>query len=319
MLLKLQPAFKDYLWGGNRLRTDFGFKSDLEKLAEGWMLSCHKDGENTVLNGKYKGKTLSEVIEAEGRDILGENGKKFDFFPILIKLIDAEKDLSVQVHPDDEYAMRVEGEYGKTECWYILDCEQDAQLIYGFKSEISAEEFRRRIADNSFLDVVNRVNVKKGDFFFIEAGTLHAIGKGILLCEIQQNSNTTYRVYDYNRRDKDGNTRPLHIDKAIDVTKCEPPKYDTKPMGKVEKADGTERQLLVSCELFTAERISVESAARITADSSSFVSLIAVDGEGKIECGGESLDIKKGDSVFIPADSGEAVVTGRLELIKTTV
>lgn len=319
MLLKLQPAFKDYLWGGNRLRTDFGFNSELSKLAEGWMLSCHKDGENTVLNGKYKGCTLSQVIESEGRDLLGENGKKFDFFPILIKLIDAENDLSVQVHPDNEYALRVEGEYGKTECWYILDCADGAELIYGFKKKISTEEFKSRIADNSFLDVVNKVKVKKGDMFFIEAGTLHAIGKGILLCEIQQNSNTTYRVYDYNRKDKDGNTRPLHVDKAVDVTKCEPPKYDTRPIGEPEEIDGGTAQRLVECELFRVQKLSVDGAVRDCADNSSFISYVVTDGEGEIICGDERLNLKKGDSIFVSADSGEISLNGKLELIRTTV
>ena len=209
-ILKLQPVFKDYIWGGTRLRDEYGFESPLEKLAEGWMLSCHKDGENTVLNGEYKGKTLSELIK-DNPEFLGENGKKFEYFPILIKLIDAKNDLSVQVHPDNEYALRVEKEYGKTECWYILDCDEGAELIYGFNKKISSEEFKKKIADNTFLDTVNKVKVKKGDLFFIEAGTLHAIGKGILLAEIQQNSNTTYRVYDYGRLGADGKPRELHI------------------------------------------------------------------------------------------------------------
>ena len=151
MLLKLRPALKDYLWGGTRLKTDFGFQTDLDIVAEGWMLSCHKDGENIVENGKYKGKTLTEVIEETGTEILGINAQKFDRFPILIKLIDAKKDLSVQVHPDNDYALRVENEYGKTECWYILDCDEGAELIYGFKREITKEEFQQRIADNTFL------------------------------------------------------------------------------------------------------------------------------------------------------------------------
>ena len=189
-ILKLNPVFKDYLWGGTKLRDEYGFKSNLDKLAEGWMLSCHKDGENTILNGEYQGKTLTDVVK-ENQNFLGENGKKFEYFPILIKLIDAKNDLSVQVHPDNEYAMRVENEYGKTECWYILDCDDDAELIYGFNREISSEEFKERISNNTFLETVNKVKVKKGDLFFIEAGTLHAIGKGILLAEIQQNSNTT--------------------------------------------------------------------------------------------------------------------------------
>ncbi len=319
MILKLKPALKDYLWGGTKLKTDFGFESDMEKLAEGWMLSCHKDGENIVENGKFKGKTLSEVISACGKDILGRNGKKFDFFPILIKLIDAKNDLSVQVHPDNAYALSAEGEYGKTECWYILDCEEGAELIYGFNRKISSEEFRQRIKDNTFLEVVNKVKVKKGDLFFIEAGTLHAIGAGILLAEIQQNSNTTYRVYDYNRRDKDGKLRPLHIEKAIDVTACEPPKYGTKPIGEKKFFDGGSEQLLTECELFRVKNLEISEKAEITADESSFVSLLVTDGEGKISCSGEEFAAKKGDSFFVSAGSGSVKAEGRLTVIETKV
>lgn len=319
MILKLKPALKDYLWGGTKLKTDFGFESDMEKVAEGWMLSCHKDGENIVELGQFKGKTLSEVINECGKDILGENGKKFDFFPILIKLIDAKNDLSVQVHPDNEYALRVEGEYGKTECWYILDCEENAELIYGFKKEISSKEFKERIENNTFLDVVNKVKVSKGDLFFIEAGTLHAIGSGILLAEIQQNSNTTYRVYDYNRRDKDGKLRPLHTEKAIDVTCCEPPKYDIKPIGEIEEYDGFSSQLLTQCELFKVKCLEISEKASIIADEKSFVSLLVTDGEGEIILANESCKAKKGDSFFVAASSGEIQINGKLTVIETRV
>lgn len=319
MIFKLKPALKDYLWGGTKLKTEFGFESNMEKVAEGWMLSCHKDGENIIENGEYKGKTLSEAIALSGKDILGENGAKFDFFPILIKLIDAKSDLSVQVHPDNEYALKNEGEYGKTECWYILDCEKNAELIYGFKEKISSQEFKKRIEDNTFLDVVNKVKVNKGDLFFIEAGTLHAIGGGILLAEIQQNSNTTYRVYDYNRRDKDGNLRPLHTDKAIDVTCCEPPRYDTKPVGKIKEFDGFSTQLLTGCELFNVTDIEITEKAELTADEKSFVSLLVTNGSGKISCSGEEISAKKGDSFFISASSGKITIDGKMSVIQTKV
>ncbi|MBE6828014.1 MAG: class I mannose-6-phosphate isomerase [Ruminococcaceae bacterium] len=319
MILKLKPVFKDYIWGGNKLKTDFGFDTGLDKTAEGWMLSCHKDGENTVENGGFEGKTLNEVIEICGREILGKNGRRFDFFPILIKLIDAKDNLSIQVHPDNDYALRVEGEYGKTECWYIIDCEENAELIYGFKRELTKDEFVKKIKDNTFLDAVNRVKVHKGDLFFIEAGTLHAIGKGILLCEIQQNSNTTYRVYDYNRKDKDGNTRPLHIEKAAEVTKCEMPKYGTKPSGKEIKTDGGSFRELVSCDLFKAARLALSGEMHFDCGNESFVSLLVLDGEGKIENADETLAFKKGDSFFISAGSGRISLSGNAEIIKTSV
>lgn len=283
------------------------------------MLSCHKDGENVVLNGTFQGETLTEVIESTGKSILGVRGASFDFFPILIKLIDAKQNLSVQVHPNDDYAMRVEGEYGKTECWYILDCDEGAELIYGFKKPISKEEFRARIRDNTFLEVVNRVKVHKGDFFFIEAGTLHAIGGGILLAEIQQNSNTTYRVYDYGRLGADGKPRPLHTEKAIDVTNCTPPTRPTRPEGERVQKDGCNTQKLTACDLFSVMSVAVESVYAGVADADSFVSILVTDGSGTITCGDESLPAKKGDSFFLSANSGAFSVEGALELIETRV
>lgn len=318
MILKLKPAFKDYIWGGTKLRDDFGFKSDLNKVAEGWMLSCHKDGENIIDGGEFDGKTLSEVIKKSGKDILGTNAQKYDFFPILIKLIDAKDNLSVQVHPDNEYALRVEGEYGKTECWYVIDCDEGSELIYGFKKKISNKEFRKRIEDNTFLDVVNHVKVKKGEFFFIESGTLHAIGKGILLAEIQQNSNTTYRVYDYNRLGADGKPRELHTEKALDVTKCEPPK-NNGVMPPVVKKDGYDEKLLTSCELFSVKDITVNQSYISVADKHSFVSVLVIDGNGSLTCGQETFTLKKGDSYFISADSGEFSICGNVNIIETRV
>ena len=313
-ILKLNPVFKDYLWGGTKLRDEYGFKSNLEKLAEGWMLSCHKDGENIISNGEFAGKTLTNIVK-EYPHFLGENGKRFEYFPILIKLIDAKNDLSVQVHPDNEYAMKVEGEFGKTECWYILDCDEDAELIYGFNREISSQEFKDRISDNTFLKTVNKVKVKKGDLFFIEAGTLHAIGKGIFLAEIQQNSNTTYRVYDYGRLGADGKPRELHVEKAIDVTNCTPPTRLTNPEGKLIVGDGFTSQLLTKCDLFNVEKVSVTSMYKSFADNKSFVSVLVTDGNGEVD----GTEIKKGDSLFIPANYGDFTVSGNVEIIITRV
>mgnify|MGYP003290085828 CR=1 FL=1 len=313
-IFKLNPVFKDYIWGGTKLRDEYGFESDLEKLAEGWMLSCHKDGENTIANGEFSGKSLTEIIKANP-DFLGENGKKFEYFPILIKLIDAKNDLSVQVHPDNEYAMRVEKEYGKTECWYILDCDEGAELIYGFNREITSEEFKEKIADNSFLETVNKVKVKKGDLFFIEAGTLHAIGKGILLAEIQQNSNTTYRVYDYGRLGADGKPRELHVEKAIDVTNCIPPVRSAEPEGDLVEYDNYSSQLLTKCDLFNVKKVNVKDFFDGVADKKSFVSVLVTDGNGTID----GIEIKKGDSLFVPAGYGTFTIKGNLEIIVTRV
>ncbi|MBR2419015.1 MAG: mannose-6-phosphate isomerase, class I [Clostridia bacterium] len=317
-ILKLTPAIKDYIWGGTRLSKEFDMVSFTDRQAEAWVLSCHEAGHSIVENGEDKGKTLSEVIAEKGKDCLGTNCEKFSFFPILIKLIDARDNLSVQVHPDDEYAMRVEGEYGKTEAWYIMDCDEGAEIIYGFKKDITKEEFRKSIEENTLLDYVNRVKVKKGDIFFIEAGTLHAICKGILLAEVQQNSNTTYRVYDYGRL-QNGKPRELHVEKALDVTSTKAIDASGKPMGETLKKDGYSETLLTSCELFTMKRLDIEEKAAVVADSTSFVSLVCLDGNGVVMHGDTCVTLYKGESVFIPASYGEVEILGNLTVLESRV
>lgn len=315
-ILKLNPVFKDYIWGGTKLRDDFGLETDIDPVAEGWMLSCHKDGMNTVCGGEFDGKTLQEIIEGDSKEkILGTSSLKFPYFPILIKLIDAKDNLSIQVHPDNEYAARVEHEFGKTEIWYVLDADEDAKLVYGFKDKISKEDFRKAIEDNTLMDVLNVVNVKKGDLFFIEAGTVHAIGKGTLIAEIQQNSNSTYRVYDYGRIGKDGKPRELHIDKAVDVSVTEPAKFGTKPFGCEEKTDGGKVQLLTKCDLFTVYRYVADGKITLNAGADSFNSVLCVDGCAEIN----GVKTKKGDSFFVPANYGEYTVEGNAEFLVTKI
>lgn len=303
--VKLLPAFKDYLWGGTKLKTQYNKKTKLETVAESWELSTHKDGQSVVADGQFAGLTLSEYIDRNGREILGENAAKFEFFPILIKFIDASGNLSVQVHPTDEYALRCEGEYGKTEMWYITDCEEGAFLYYGLNRSISKEEFADRIKKNTLLEVLNKVEVHKGDVFFIPAGTIHAICKGIVICEIQQNSNTTYRVYDYGRRDKNGNTRELHIQKAIDVCNLCP----------AEPNYGADKNILAKCKYFTVEKAVCDAEIKIRLSKACFRSLIAVSGSGTVEVNGNSLSFEKGDSIFVPAQDGECTVRGVCEII----
>lgn len=316
--IKLKPAFKDYLWGGTRLRDDFGKDCDFDKIAESWELSCHKDGNSVVADGEYAGLTLAQYIEKEGKSVLGTNCEKFENFPILIKLIDAKDNLSVQVHPNNEYAQRVEGEYGKTEMWYVVDCDEGASLLYGFKHNITKEEFRERIENNTLLEVTNSVPVKKGDVFFIEAGTLHAIGKGILIAEIQQNSNTTYRIYDYGRVGADGKPRQLHIDKAVDVTNLCP----AKPYPQSEPVDmgGWTKKRLAKCEYFTVDVINVDTSAALEADKSSFVNILVLDGGCVLSSeGNDAVELKKGDSVFIPAGLGKFELTGKCSAVMTHI
>lgn len=304
--VRLLPAFKDYLWGGTKLKEWYNKKSDLDIVAESWELSCHKDGQSIVSGGEFDGKTLSEYIDAAGNEALGEKAERFDYFPILIKFIDAKGSLSIQVHPDDEYALRVEGEYGKTEMWYILEADDEAYLYYGFNRDVTKEELRKRIEDNTILEVLNKVKTKKGDVFFIDSGTVHAIGGGNVICEIQQNSNTTYRVYDYDRRDKDGNPRELHIDKAIEVSKL-----SKAP----ELAETNSNGILAECEYFTVKKLTVAGEAVERIDNTSFRSVVVVGGQGKMTLGEKELELKKGDSIFVPAQEAEIKFDGSLEII----
>ncbi|NLK70279.1 MAG: class I mannose-6-phosphate isomerase [Clostridiales bacterium] len=318
--LKLIPEFKDYIWGGTRLRDEYNKKCNYDKIAESWELACHKDGNSIIENGEYAGLTLAEYIEKVGKQVLGSACDKFNSFPILIKLIDAKDNLSVQVHPDNDYALRVEGEYGKTEMWYIVDCDEGASLLYGFKENITKDKFIEHIKNDTLLEVVNKVNVKKGDVFFIEAGTLHAIGKGILIAEIQQNSNTTYRIYDYGRVGNDGKPRELHIDKAVEVTDlCPARKYLEIP---IVKHDGYNIRLLSECEYFTTYNIKLKSKALLNADKNSFNSILVLDGEGTLNGLAEnrnSIQFKKGDSIFIPAEFGEYEIIGNADIIYTGI
>ena len=306
--IKLIPAFKDYIWGGNKLVGEYNKKCDMERVAESWELSTHKDGESIVADGMFAGLTLSEYIKNNEYNVLGKNAEAFDNFPILIKFIDAKETLSIQVHPDDEYSLKNNGEYGKTEMWYILDCDEDSYLYYGFNKEISKEEFRRSIEENILLDYLNKVKVNKGDVFFIKAGTVHAIGKGVVICEVQQNSNTTYRVYDYDRIDKDGNKRPLHIEQAIDVA-------ETKP-AKNYKRNGS---ILAKCKYFTVEEFDVDGTERIELTDDSFKSVMVVDGKCEISKDDYKINVTKGDSVFIPAQNSNFKIKGKGRLILTSL
>ena len=313
--LLLKAPIKDYLWGGTRLIDEFGFKTDKEKAAEAWVLSCHKDGNSIVKNGEHAGKTLQEVLDVWGKEVLGAKAAGFTYFPILIKLIDAKDRLSVQVHPDDEYALAHEGEYGKTEMWYVVDCDEGAQLIYGFNQDISQGELLERINNNNLSPVCNYVPVKKGDVFFIEAGTMHAIGKGILIAEVQQNSNTTYRVSDYGRLGADGKPRQLHIKQAIEVTKTEVPAMPYGNVGDVTLYPfGTVREL-AKCDYFTAELINLDGNVGVY-DNESFISLLVTEGEVLLSYTGGMMSLKKGDSVFVPATLKVSLI-GTAEIIYT--
>lgn len=314
--LKLQPAFKDYLWGGTRLVTEYGKKTSLSPVAESWELSCHPDGPSLIANGPLSGKMLADVLQ-EQPQLLGTKGQGFEDFPILIKLIDAKEPLSLQVHPDDAYARRVEQQFGKNEMWYILDCDPGAEIILGFQKPLSQKAFRSQIADNTILDSVHSIPVAPGDCFCIPAGLLHAIGKGILVAEVQQSSNVTYRVYDYARRDAQGNLRPLHVDQAVEVT-------DTtltveKSDFPVEIREGYTSQKLTDWSYFCSQRLVVSDAAALFAGEESFHSLLCLEGCAELFTESESIVVKKGECVFLPAGLGHYTVKGSCSLLFTSL
>lgn len=275
------PAGKDYLWGGTRLRDEYGKKIDMTPLAETWECSVHPDGVSVIANGEYKGRTLADMLK-EHPKYLGSkitNGE----LPVLIKFIDAKKDLSVQVHPSDEYARVCEHQNGKTEMWYVLDADEGANLIYGFRHKVTAEILRNAIETGTLDRHIQKVNVHKGDVYYVPAGTIHAIGAGVMVAEIQESSNVTYRVYDYDRVDKDGKKRELHFDKAIQAMDMGvAPDVKQKPR-MVKYYPGCSRKLLCRCKYFDVERVQVTKGFSFSVLGSSFQVLMCLDGYGQVE------------------------------------
>lgn len=315
----LSPSAKDYLWGGSRLNDDFNKGIDVYPLAETWECSTHPDGPSLV-----GGESLVDVLKLHpeylGTHPLQITGGKPEL-PILIKLIDAKRDLSIQVHPDDEYAYRNEnGSRGKTEMWYVLDAKNDAKLVYGFKRDMDKELIREAIQDGTIEKYLNNVQVYKNDVFYIEAGTVHAIGAGCLIAEIQENSNITYRLYDYNRIDKDGNKRQLHIDKALEVADIKSSLIPRQPMRVLRYKNGGASELLTRCKYFQVERMllnteSYRDLMSYRTDCNSFHALLCVDGCGAITGDGVTMNFFKGDCVFVPANSAEIKLHGRAQIL----
>ncbi len=314
--MKLTAVCKDRIWGGTRLRDEYGMCSESGRIAEGWVLSCRKDADCVIENGSFAGRTLSDYISEVGTQVLGTSFSHYgEDFPVLIKLIDARAPLSVQVHPDNAYAKRAGDESGKDELWYVVDCDENAGIIYGFNRGLTREEFSERIKNNTLTEVTNNITVHKGDVFYIGAGTLHAIGAGILMAEIQQNSDTTYRVYDYGRVGADGKPRELHTEKACDVTKLGKPEYPTGPAGKKRDMGGYDITLLASCAYFTSSRLDVRSFAELNAGSASFDSVIVLDGAFTVG----DVRLEKGGSLFVPAGFGKYTLVGSGEAILTNI
>jgi len=295
-IYKLTPALKDNIWGGNKLRT-YGKESDKDRIAESWELSFTSGGEARIYDG-------TEMSAAFPKSEWGEACEKFHAFPVLTKFIDARDKLSVQVHPSDEYAIKNEGQFGKTEMWYVVDAEEGAGLYMGLERECGKDEFALAVADGTVENLLSFKTVRPGDVYFIPSGTIHAIGAGVLIFEIQQNSTLTYRLYDYMRRDKDGNLRELHVDKAMKVSLLEP--Y------KEMEFDKSDESLIGKCEYFETHKYKLNfTKMTFNVENDSYLSVTCVKGDGVIE--GEKIGL--GDTFFIPAGSGEVSVAGTLEII----
>lgn len=310
----LRPTGKDYLWGGEQLKTKYGKRIDLSPLAETWECSCHPDGPSIVESGPWKGLPLPEVL-SQHPEMLGSHPKTGGL-PVLVKLIDAAGDLSVQVHPDDEFARVHENQLGKSEMWYVMDALPGARLVYGFNRDMTPERVRQGVMDGSLMDDLQFLPVRRGDVFFIPPGTVHAIGAGALIAEIQQSSNVTYRLYDYGRADKNGQPRPLHIEKALQVLdmKQTPPVYRQQQVLRCQ-AGGISR-LLCRCSYFQVELLKVQGRINAFCGSNSFQICLCIAGRGILIGGGEIISVRAGDCVFIPAETGALKIEGALEVLK---
>ncbi|KML32021.1 mannose-6-phosphate isomerase, class I [Rossellomorea marisflavi] len=311
--LFLTPVFQERIWGGTALRDQFGYDIPSDKTGECWAISGHPNGQSTVRSGEFAGKTVGELWD-QHPELFGNYDSPV--FPLLTKILDANADLSVQVHPDDSYAnINENGELGKTECWYIIDCDEGADMIFGHNA-LSKEEFTSMIEKGEWSDLLRRVKIKPGDFFYVLSGTIHALCTGTLVLETQQSSDTTYRVYDYDRTDADGNTRELHIDKSIDVTTIPHTAESVDP--KVDSRDGVTITTFVEAEYFTVHKWEVSGHASFIQDKP-FQLASVLSGAGTLRVQGEDHVLEKGMHLIIPADVETFEVEGQVELIVSHV
>ena len=306
--LFFKPVFKERIWGGTALRS-FGYDIPSEVTGECWAFSAHPHGQSMVKNGSLAGKNLEELWENH-RELFGN--MEGDRFPLLTKILDANQDLSVQVHPNDDYAkVHENGELGKTECWYIIDCQEGAEIIFGHHAN-TKDELTTMIAENKWDELLNKVPVKKGDFFFVPSGTIHAIGEGIIILETQQNSDTTYRVYDYDRTDSDGNKRELHIEQSINVTTVPHQLAATTPL--VKQQGNMEITKFVTCDYFTVEKWVLDGQSTREQDQA-FLLCSVIEGDGSLQKDGKEFTFQKGDHFILPYKFGEFELAGKAELI----
>ena len=315
--MKLAPVLKSALWGGTRLSSFWGKGEKGKSVAESWELSVREQERNWIVNGALAGMTLNDALESN-TDFVGKTQKDARF-PLLIKFIDAGQTLSVQVHPDDGYASRIEHDSGKNEMWYIVEADEGAEIVYGLKSGVTVEDFRRAVEENRIRDVLNFHQVHAGECYYIPAGLVHAIGGGILIAEIQQNSDLTYRVYDYDRIGTDGKPRELHREKACKVTR---PMSEDEMLSKrfAARRDGEEESLAHS-EYFCVRRrmLTHEQTYAGTVGEEGFVHLLCLAGAGSVCTSKEEVSFARGESIFLPAGMGDYTICGELTWLESTV
>lgn len=319
----LKPASKDYLWGGTRLNDEFSKNIPYDAVAETWECSTHKDGISIIDSGINRGTRLDDYV-LKNPSVLGSRWEHLKELPILIKFIDAKKDLSIQVHPDDEYArINENGQNGKIEFWYILDANKDSKIVYGLSHDVSREEFRQILENGKIYNYLQNITVNSDDIYLIEPGLIHAIGEGILLVEVQESSNLTYRLYDYDRVDKNGKKRELHIEKALDVSNLKASDEPSQPMRVLKYIPGCASELLSRCKYFQVERIIIntERTRRMFSYMSndlSFKVLICIKGCCSMTFSNKSLNVFKGDCIFVPANSKEIRIHGCAQFLSVT-
>lgn len=307
--IKFENLYFEKIWGGRDLSL---FRDNLPEgnIGESWDVACHKNGMSIVANGEFKGKRLDQLIEEKGYELIGTKISK-ERFPLLIKLINAKESLSVQVHPDDKYGKEVEEDMGKTEVWYVVEAFQGANLVVGTKEGCTKEQFKKAIETGNLEPYMNKLNVKKGDVYFVKSGLIHAIGEAVIIAEIQQNSDTTYRVYDY------GRDRELHIDKALDVVDLS--LKGEKSKGIKIQNEGFDKTYLCLCKDFSLEMYDVKTEAEEVSDEERFFVFTVVDGEGEIAYKDGVEKFNKGDSILIPAYLGKYTLRGKMKVLKSYV
>jgi mannose-6-phosphate isomerase len=317
--IKFQPLLKQTLWGGDKIVTFKHLDSQLENVGESWEISGVKDNETIVKEGPLKGKSLNEVVAEQKDRLVGkENYQRFgDEFPLLIKFIDARQDLSIQVHPNDEIAHKQGKPRGKTEMWYLMESEPGAKLYCGLKKQITPDQYKEMVDNDTICDALAQYEVKEGDCFFLPAGRIHAIGPGCFLAEIQQTSDVTYRIYDYKRKDKNGNYRELHTKLAAESINYQVENdYRTHYVGRLNKGVS-----LVQCPYFCTAVYDLNEPMTLDySELDSFVILIGLKGEGKIiDNEGNEVSIMAGDTLLIPATTETLSVSGTIKFLETYI